>query len=162
MPSIFNADEVFEMASEVERVGASYYRRAAEGSHSESVKDLLLTLARMEDKHLAIFSEMRDEFRRVEKAPETYDPDEAASQYLREFVEHRIFTETDPDKKLTGKEDTRKVLETALRMEQDSILFYTGIKEMVPEHLGKNRVQEIIKEEMRHATIIGRELGKLG
>jgi rubrerythrin len=158
---MFNADEIFEMAEEIERVGARYYRRAAEGSLAETTKGLLLTLARMEDKHFEIFAEMRDEFRRAEKPPEMFDPDSEAASYLKEFAENRIFRESDPDKKLTGKEDALTVLETALRMEQDSILFYTGLKEMVPELLGKNRVAGIIQEEMRHATVIGRELKSL-
>jgi rubrerythrin len=158
---MFNADEVFEMAREIERVGGRYYRRAAEGDLAEPVKALLLTLAKMEDKHFEIFSNMRDEFRRIEKPAETFDPDSEAVSYLREFAERRIFRESDPDKKLTGKEDARTVLETALRMEQDSILFYTGLKEMVPESLGKDRVEGIIREEMRHAAMIGRELGSL-
>jgi rubrerythrin len=161
MPSMFNADEVFEMAQEIERVGGRYYRRAAEGNLAEQVKALLLTLARMEDKHFEIFTDMRDEFRRVDLPPEVFDPDSEAASYLREFAEHRIFKESDPDKKLTGKEDARTVLDTALRMEQDSILFYTGLKEMVPESLGKERVQGIISEEMKHAAMIERELGSL-
>lgn len=31
----FNADEIFEMAEEIERNGAKFYRKAAEGSVSE-------------------------------------------------------------------------------------------------------------------------------
>jgi len=162
MPSLFNADEVFEMAQEMERVGARYYRRAAQGSLEDSTTKLLLILAKMEDKHLQVFSDMREVFRAEEHPSEMFDPDSEAAAYLREFVERRVFNEADPEKTLTGREDARTVLKTALRMEQDSILFYTGLREMVPSRLGQDRVQGIIKEEMKHMAMISRELAALG
>jgi len=36
-----------------------------------------------------------------------------------------------------------------------------GIKEMVPEHLGKGRISDIIKEEMSHITLLSRQLAAL-
>jgi len=42
--------------------------------------------------------------------------------------------------------------------EKDSIVFYLGMKDMVPAKLGKNRLDDIIKEEMEHIKIIGKKL----
>ena len=42
-----------------------------------------------------------------------------------------------------------EVLQTAIGLEKDSIIFYVGIEELVPEKLGKDKVNDIIKEEMR-------------
>ena len=38
----FNADDIFEMAEQMERNGAKFYRTAAESSGAGSAKDLLL------------------------------------------------------------------------------------------------------------------------
>jgi rubrerythrin len=46
-------------------------------------------------------------------------------------------------------------------MEKDSIVFYLGMKELVPERLGKNRIDGIIKEEMGHLASLGTELATL-
>jgi rubrerythrin len=43
-------------------------------------------------------------------------------------------------------------------MEKESIAFYTGIMELVPPEIGKDRVAEIIREEMRHVTMLTAQL----
>ena len=57
-----------------------------------------------------------------------------------------IHPEDDPSQRLTGKETLRDILTTAIRMEKDSIVLYTGIRELVPAELGRDRVEEIIRE----------------
>jgi len=47
----FNADEIFEMAEQIERNGASFYRKSAESIDDPAEKKLLLDLAAMEDEH---------------------------------------------------------------------------------------------------------------
>jgi len=51
----FNADEIFEMAEQIERNGAKFYRRAAEQVTSPDGSELLLNLAVMEDVHEKTF-----------------------------------------------------------------------------------------------------------
>ena len=42
--------------------------------------------------------------------------------------------------------------------EKDSIVFYLGMKEIVPENLGKTKIDQIIKEEMAHIKLLSKEL----
>ena len=42
------------------------------------------------------------------------------------------------------------IFDTALQIEKDSIAFYVGIKELVPQKAGKDKMDKIIGEEMRH------------
>ncbi len=51
-----------------------------------------------------------------------------------------------------------EILKAALTAEKDSIVFYLGMKDLVPESLGKNKIDDIIKEEMSHIKIIGNKL----
>jgi rubrerythrin len=52
----------------------------------------------------------------------------------------------------------KSVLKAAILAEKDSIVFYLGMKEMVPEKYGKDRLDKIIREEMGHIKILGKEL----
>ncbi len=61
MAITFNADEIFEMAEQIERNGARFYRDAAAQITDAENKEFLESLGEMEDTHLAIFSAMRTE-----------------------------------------------------------------------------------------------------
>jgi rubrerythrin len=50
------------------------------------------------------------------------------------------------------------ILKEAITAEKDSIVFYLGMKELVPETLGKKRIDAIIKEEMSHIKLLSKEL----
>ena len=53
------------------------------------------------------------------------------------------------EKKL-GTSSMEEILKEAILAEKDSIVFYLGMKEMVPENFGKTKIDAIIKEEMVH------------
>ena len=92
------------------------------------------------------------------------DPDGEAETvlYLRALAEGRVFDlQADPSALLSGSETLDSILKTAIGLEKDSIIFYIGIKDVVPADLGKNRIDAIIREEMTHITILDRELAAL-
>lgn len=79
----FNADEVFEMAEEIERNGEKFYRKAAKNASDKQTKQMLLDMADMEAGHLKIFQEMRTQLTAPQKAEMVFDPDNEASLYLQ-------------------------------------------------------------------------------
>ena len=123
----FNPSEILEMAEQIERNGARFYRLAAEGTVDSRNRQLLVHLAAMEDEHEKTFASMR----------------------------------ANPTKLFTGKETMEDILQKAMGLEKDSIVFYLGMKELVPERLGKGKVDAIIKEEMNHLASLGSELAAL-
>jgi rubrerythrin len=157
----FNADEVFEMAQQIERNGAKFYRRAAERAE-DRIRQLFLDLAAMEDEHEKAFASMRSSLADAEREATVFDPEGQAALYLRAMAdEHVINVKADPTELFTGKETTEDILRAAMGMEKDSIVFYLGIKELVPERLGKDKVDAIIKEEMDHLASLSRDLAAL-
>ena len=38
--------------------------------------------------------------------------------------------------------------------EKDSVVLYTAMKDLVPENLGKETIDKLIKEEMSHISLI--------
>ncbi len=160
MPMPFNADEVFEMAEQIERNGAKFYRSAAEKFPDE--RQVFLDLAAMEDKHLKTFQAMRAELSASEAEPPVFDPDSQAQMYLRVMADGHVFdTKTDPAEKLTGQQTVQDVLKTAIGLEKDSIAFYVGLKECVPRKTGKENVEAIIREEMGHIAILNQKMAAL-
>jgi rubrerythrin len=63
----FNADDIFEIAEQLEQNGARFYRTAAQAMNDEKARDLLLKLAAMEDDHKALFTQMRSQLTTSEK-----------------------------------------------------------------------------------------------
>jgi rubrerythrin len=155
----FNADMVLEMAEQIERNGAAFYRTAAKHAAEDSVRELLLQLAVMEVEHERTFAALRSELTQDERTPTVFDPDNEIGLYLRAFADGQVFdVRADPAAALTGEETASCILHTAIGMEKDSIVLYLGIRETMPERLGKERLDEIIRQEMGHIAILSREL----
>jgi rubrerythrin len=156
----FNADEVYEMAEQIERNGGKFYRAAAK--KFPVVGKLLTMLAEMEDEHEKTFAAMRTELSAREAAPPVFDPDDQAQMYLHVMADGHIFnTRADPVEQLGGKDTPEEVLKMALGVEKDSIAFYAGLKCSVSQGAGKDKVEAIIKEEISHVVILSEELDAL-
>lgn len=151
----FNADEVFEMAEQIERNGANFYQKAAGLPNLHNMRDLLLELSDWELQHEKLFARMREEVSASEKKPTAYDPENEAALYLRAMADGKVFDiKTEPADLLSGNESEEDVVNTAIGLEKDSIVFYLGIQEMTPEDLGKEKIDNVIKEEMRHVRVL--------
>ena len=162
MSITFNVDEIFEMAEEIERNGAKFYREAAEKSKDNSVRIMFTELAAMEDGHQKIFANMRKELLQEMKEPTVFDPDNQVARYLQTMADfHGMEGKAAPTQKFTGKESLEDILKAALQAEKNSIAFYVGIKDLVPEKKGREKVQGIIIEEMTHVSTIGGKLQEL-
>jgi len=156
----FNADEVFEMAEQIERNGAKFYRAAAK--KFPDVSQLLLELAAWEDKHEKTFKAMRSELAGTEAEPLVFDPDDQAQLYLRAMADEHIFNlKSNPVDELSNLKISEEVLKFALGIERDSIAFYTGLKESVSRKAGKDKVEAIIKEEMNHVATLSQQMAAL-
>jgi len=149
----FNADDIFEMAEQMERNGAKFYRTAAENVADTSAKELLIGLAVMEDEHEKTFASLRAELSEKEKAATVFDPEGESTLYLRSLADTRVFFEKEID--ISSMKD---ILKAAVEAEKDAIVFYLGMKDLVPDKLGKDKLEIIIKEEMGHIRILSKEL----
>ncbi len=149
----FNADEIFEMAEQMERNGARFYQDAAETAKEAANKEMLIGLSKMEEAHEKMFQSMRADLTSSEKASTVFDPSGEAALYLRALVDSRVFFEKEID--VTS---MLEILKAAIEAEKDSIVFYLGMKEAVPQNLGRDRIETIIKEEMGHIQLLSKQL----
>lgn len=153
MSHAFSADEIFDMAEQIERNGAKFYRDAADHVSDSETKNFLLMLAKMEDNHLRTFSNMRVSLSGKETESPTFDPNHESVLYLRSLADSKIFFKKEI--KTSSLED---VFKAAIVAEKDSIAFYLGMKDLVPGPFGQDKLDDIIKEEMKHIRILNDKL----
>src|SRR5690606_24539457 len=99
---------------------------------------------------------MRAQLGGAEKKPTVFDPDDDAVHYLRALADTRVFFE-----KKIDTSSMEAILKDAITAEKDSIVFYLGMRDAVPENMGRSRLDEIIQEEMGHIRLLSRELTAL-
>ena len=157
----FNAAEVFDMAVRIEENGAAFYRKAADLQQNEDDKVFLNTLAKMEDRHKISFEEMKKVLSEGEQADTVFDPNDELSMYLNAMADAQG-GEGDPDvlELITGKETMEEIVQIAIGLEKKSILFYVGIEDLVPDKLGREKIDEIIREEKKHIAQLNGFLNK--
>jgi rubrerythrin len=149
----FNAEEVFEMAIQIEANGAAFYRKAAELQDDKSDKNFLETIASMEDRHKIGFEKMKAQVSDLEKSQTVFDPNEELYLYLKAMADsHGGEGNPEATNQLTGDETMAQIIETAIGLEKESILFYIGLKDIVPPKMGRAKIDEIIEEEKKHVA----------
>jgi len=159
MPA-FNIDEVFEIAVQIERNGARFYRRAAELEYDGARKDVLVGLAEMEVEHEQTFAQLRAEI--VSERGGVIDLDDHTGAHLRAFADGKIFDfSKDPAAWLTGRETLEQVLDKAITLEKDSAIFYLVLKDAMPRSWGRDRIDPIVDEEMSHIRLLTEEKRRL-
>lgn len=157
----FNADEIFEMAIQAESNAYKMYSDLAKKHVDPEVSAELMKMAEMEKSHENIFIKMRKELPEDMRTA-TFDPNEDATLYLQTIADAEV-GEGSPEiaKSMTGRESFEDVLKMAIGLEKQAILFYLGIRDMVPERLGKDKVEHVIKEEQSHVVLLTNRLKSL-
>jgi rubrerythrin len=161
MSDAYNIEEVLEMACQIERNGARYYRRAAELVTSSGVRELLLELAAMEDDHLRTFDTMRAD--RATRTVVLGGQDDLIAKYLQALADGHVFrSQESPADAIPSGIAVKDVLLKAISLEKDSIAFYLGIREAMPASSGREKLGLIIREEMQHVTRLSNQLVDVG
>ncbi len=147
MANVFAASEIVEIGIQIEKNGGDFYNVLAEKSRNRKASDLFKFLAGEEKKHIAIFKEILASVKRYE--PQEAYPGEYFA-YMNTLASEYVFTQKDKGREIAKKiKSDREALEMGIGFEKDSILFYIGIKEAVPED--EHRIiDELIIQEKEH------------
>jgi rubrerythrin len=149
----FNAKAVLEMAETIEKNGYAFYRKAADDVKAPDIKVFLLELAEMEVGHEKLFVSMKTKLSDKESEEIVFDPYDEAALYIKALADTRVFYE-----KTIDTSSAEEVLKAAIEAEKESIVFYLGMKELVPDNLGKGTIDNIIREEMKHIQLLSKKL----
>lgn len=147
----FNADEVFQIGVQIEQNGQKFYNIAAKHCSDPSAQKLFLDLARWESKHVDVFERLRKRLPRSGKGGDFFDPNQELHLYLKAAADSHVFLKSKDIPDLVSKCKTPiEALDLAVAFEKDSVVFYTTMKKLVPEQLGRNEIDNLIDEEISH------------
>jgi len=144
--ALFNISEIYHLAIAIEENGEKFYRAQLKKFNDENIKKLFSFLADEEIKHKETFKSMLE---KIEK----YEPKESYPGeyflYLKSYAENVIFNEKELDSKIKKIKNLKSVLDFAIKLEWDSILYYQEMKIYVSADSAK-LIDDIIKEERKH------------
>jgi len=162
MATMFNAGEVLEMAEQIERNGRRFYQTAAQQARDDRTRAVLQRLAEMEADHELLFTEMQAQAVEEGLPDVEYDPDQQVPLYLQAAADTHVFNvHKDLPSSVSARQSPAEVLKLAIQFEKDSVVFFLGVKELVPENLGKEKLDALIREEMSHVVTLTSELRAL-
>ena len=162
MSVFLSASEIFEIAIQIERNGAAFYRKAARSAAEEQTRQELNDLAAMEDMHQKVFTDLMCSLITDEGEPEWYDADGDEAAYLESFASGEVFDMTqDLSSQLSPTATLRDVLRLALERERDSVVFFVGLQRLIPPSMGRDQVEAIVDEELGHITLLSKRYAEL-
>jgi len=150
----FNANEILEIAVQIERNGMSFYRRASEHAGSEANREMLLDLASMEADHEQTFLDLQAALAAAPSGSQLIrDSDEETMQFIRSVADGHVFdVAIDPVKILTGEETPREILSTAIGLEKETIVYYAALEQIIIDEPARKKILDVIREEMTHVA----------
>ena len=148
----FNLSEIFEIAEQIERNGAVFYRKAAiKFNDNPEANSILLDLAIQEEQHEKTFSDI---LHNTLKNNDISQEDELTRQYLDAIAGQFVFDNSKIESELTDKMSQQDIFDAAIQKEKDSIIFFLGLKNALSSEQDKKTIDFIIEEEQRHLIIL--------
>lgn len=162
MSQVLNADELFKIGIQIEKNGQEFYLAAAAITNDPDQKKLFTELAEWESRHVSLFEKFRENLPALLKNDYAYDPENSIHQYLKSVADNTIFVKNNNSEKTVAScKNAKEVLEKALTFEKESVVYYSSMKQIVPESLGKSEIDNLVIEELRHVGILTQEIQKL-
>lgn len=147
MVNIFAGSEIVELGIQVEKNGRDFYNTLVKQSKIQKARETFKYLAGEEEKHIAVFRKILDSVHKYEP-PETYPGEYFA--YMNALASDYIFTQKDKGGEIAKRtRSDKEAIVLGIGFEKDSILFYEGMKKVVPEYDHKI-VNNLIEQEQSH------------
>lgn len=147
MGDILAGSEIVELGIQIEKNGRDFYNTLVARSKSLKAADIFRYLAKEEERHIQTFQGILskfDQYQPVEAYPGEY------LAYMQALAAEHIFTKEGQGVLIAGKiTSDRQAIETGIGFEQDSIVFYEGMKRIIPDY-DRKAVEELITQEENH------------
>ena len=151
----FNAELIFEIGVQIEKNGKAFYLEAAKKASDDASKTLFTELAKWEDTHIAVFQQLQADLPDMAGDDTLFDPDNELVSYLQAAADSHVFDNSADIAYLVSQcQTTADVFDLALTFEKDSVVYYTTMKKVVPAHLGQEKIDLLIDEELKHISIL--------
>jgi rubrerythrin len=153
MGDIFAASEVVELGIQIEKNGRDFYGVLAKLARAEKAGNIFKYLAAEEEKHILVFQKLLSGLEKYEP-PQIYADDYVA--YMKALAGEYIFTQPEKGKELAQKtKNDKEAVDLGIKFEEDSIVFYEGMKKVVPDFDIKTVEQLILQEQEHLKKLVG-------
>lgn len=148
---ILSAQEILETAVQIEKSGFAFYDEVLKQKKlTKEMKELIEKLRDQEREHEHFFKKLRDSSEDIQLLDPGSDT-ELISNYLRSIISYRLFTNDNAAIQAVNRSENEiEVLESAIRFEKDTILYFQGINDLLVDPEIKNILSKIIMEEISH------------
>jgi len=158
----FNADEVFQIAIDIEENGRRFYEKAMDLSGNPEVKEVFASLAQDEVEHLGRFMELKAQLPKTTTGDTVWDPEHEMNQYLRMMADMHVFrSDLEVEGELSRVKGTEDVLRLGIRFEKDSIIFFLTMQDATEGKKGREYIGQLVCEEKDHLRKLSLELRRL-
>jgi len=145
--NIFAGSEIVELGIQIEKNGRDFYNALVEQLKNQKAKETFKYLAGEEEKHIAVFQNILDSVHKYEP-PESYPGEYFA--YMNALARDYVFTQKDKGREIAKNvKGDKEAISLGIGFEKDSIIFYVGMKKVVPEYDHKI-VDRLITQEQDH------------
>jgi rubrerythrin len=156
-----NAEEVLQIAVDIERNGQAFYRKAAEVVEGDKPRALLIKLAEWEAGHQVLFEGLHSGLAGSSDAF-LFDPEDEATLYLQAIADGLVFNSKADAAELLGTvTEPVEILNRALAREKDAVIFFAAMREALIDKDHRQQVNQIVKEEMSHVRFLVEMLKEL-
>ena len=144
----FSGKELLEMAIRIEENGQKFYREALKNTEDDALRKTLNYLVQEEEKHKRYFRSLLEKLPKDENFFDPYMED--AILYLKAMADSHVFTtELDGAELAQTIKEVEDVLNFAIAMEKDSLLFYYELARGINES-DRGVIDKVIEEEKSH------------
>ena len=151
----YTADELFEIAEDIEREGEVFYKRAAKHTRKVASRKLYLDLAADEKQHRQLFRQMRKKMATQDESSLLRKPDRTISLYLRLVAKGSVFQAPRARKGgVTLPEAETDIVRLAVQKELESLLYYCGMQGLLVDDEARAVLDAIMKEEREHIAAL--------
>ena len=144
------ADDVFALALRIKENGKAFYSRLATMGDDPVLKKLFGDLATLEECHAECFKCLQSQLPEYFPEETVWDPEGLAKSYLEAAADTHVFTADVAAERIKSVQTAVEALDMALQFEKDSVHFFLGIKEMIPDPAAKAELDKLITDEMDH------------
>jgi len=146
---MFTFDDIRAIAIQIESNGEAAYRRAAGRAGDPQLAELFRWMAEEENRHARHFARMKEA---KMAAGEAEAAERMGQDLLQEMVKDQTFSLDGDD--LAAAVDISAALRQSLAFEEDTILFYQFLSDLIDDAVVKEQLAAIITEEHRHVTLL--------
>ena len=148
---MFTLSDIRDIAIQIERNGEATYRRASEVVVDSKIAVILRWLSEEERRHAEYFASLTPD---KPLSPEQSEIEAMGRSLLQDMVRDKTFSLD--QQSLTAAENLEEMLDQSRLFEQDTVLFYEFLRDIVDDAATKRMLDTIITEERRHVGFLTR------